>query len=325
MKRVLSGIRPTGKLHLGHLVGILNNWEKLQQAYDCYFMVADLHAYMSEYKNPKMIDQYILDNVADWILWGVDPQKSCIFVQSAVPEHLKLYFYLSLVTPLGRLYRCPSFKEQLRELKEKEINTLAFLGYPILQAADILIYKADTVPVGEDQLPHLELTREIVRRFHFIYKKEIFPEPQPMFTQMPKLLGTDGRKMSKSYQNCVYLDEEETSLRQKIMNMITDPARIKLTDPGHPDICNVYAFYKSFSSRHQEVYEWCVNAKKGCTQCKKELFELMNDLIAPRRKKKQELLAQKDVLTQIVLAGNVKAQEAARETIREVEVLFHES
>jgi len=229
------------------------------------------------------------------------------------------------VTPLGRLYRCPSFKEQLRELKEKEINTLAFLGYPILQAADILIYKADTVPVGEDQLPHLELTREIVRRFHFIYKKEIFPEPQPMFTQMPKLLGTDGRKMSKSYQNCVYLDEEETSLRQKIMNMITDPARIKLTDPGHPDICNVYAFYKSFSSRHQEVYEWCVNAKKGCTQCKKELFELMNDLIAPRRKKKQELLAQKDVLTQIVLAGNVKAQEAARETIREVEVLFHES
>lgn len=325
MKRVLSGIRPTGKLHLGHLLGILNNWSTLQQDNECFFMVADLHAYMSEYKNTAIINQHILDNVADWILWGVDPQKSCIFVQSAVPEHLKLYFYLSLVTPLGRLYRCPTFKEQLRELKEKEINTLAFLGYPILQAADILLYKADAVPVGEDQLPHLELTREIVRRFHFIYKKEVFPEPQPMFTQTPKLLGTDGRKMSKSYQNCIYLDEEEASLRQKVMNMITDPARVKLTDPGHPDICNVYAFYKSFSARPQEVFDWCSNAKKGCTQCKKEFFELMNDLIAPRRKKKQELLADPTELSRIVQSGNLQAQKAAAQTIREVEVLFHES
>lgn len=319
MKRVLSGIRPTGKLHLGHLVGILNNWEKLQKEYDCYFMAADLHALMSEYKNPSSVKNYIVDNIAEWIAWGIDPQKCCLFVQSEIIEHVRLYFYLSLMTPLGRLYRVPTYKEQLRELEEKEINTLAFLGYPVLQAADIIIYKADAVPVGEDQLPHLELTRELVRRFHFLYKTEIFPEPQHLLTETPKLPGTDGRKMSKSYNNCIYLDEDEKVLHQKVMNMFTDPLRIRLTDAGHPDTCNVSAFYRSLFPEKQGIHERCVQAKIGCTQCKKELFGLINDLIAPRRKKKQELLRDTGYLASLVEQGNGRARAVAGATLKEVE------
>ncbi|MDD5506133.1 MAG: tryptophan--tRNA ligase, partial [Candidatus Omnitrophica bacterium] len=220
-KRILSGMRPTGKLHLGHLVGALSNWAKLQDEYDCFFMIADWHALMSEYENPQGLRENMLDNLIDWLSCGIDPEKSTIFVQSHVPEHLELYFILSLVTPLGLLERCPTYKEQLREITNRDLSTYAFLGYPVLQAADILLYKASAVPVGEDQLPHLELTRQIVRKFNHLYKTNCFPEPNALLTEATRLPGLDGRKMSKSYNNYIGLSEEPEVIRKKVQNMIT--------------------------------------------------------------------------------------------------------
>jgi len=232
-------MRPTGKLHLGHWVGALSNWVALQEKYKCFFMVADWHALMSEYKNPSVVKDSILDNVSDFLAYGINPEESVLFIQSEVPEHLELFTIFSFLTPLGWLSRCPTFKEQVSQLKDKEINTYSFLGYPALQAADIALYKADAVPVGEDQLPHLELAREIIRRFHFLYHKEVFVEPQAILTKVPRLSGLDGRKMSKSYNNYISLDEDDKSIKNKISNMITDPARIKKEDKGHTDVCNV--------------------------------------------------------------------------------------
>src|SRR3989338_7537198 len=203
MNRVLSGMRPTGPLHLGHLLGALENWTKLQESHECFFMVADLHALMGEYENPADIQKNSIEMVIDWLACGVDPKKSVIFIQSQIPEHADLALILGMITPLGWLERNPTYKEQLREIKGRDLTTYGFLGYPVLQAADILLYKANKVPVGEDQLAHLELTREIVRRFHHLYRCHVFPEPQPRLTPAPKLLGVDGRKMSKSYGNAI--------------------------------------------------------------------------------------------------------------------------
>jgi len=318
MKRVLSGIRPTGKLHLGHWVGALANWIKLQNEYECFFMVADWHALMSEYKNSKDIKEIIIDNVSDWLAWGIDPKKSVIFVQSQVKEHLELFMVLSLGVPLGWLFRCPTFKEQLIQLKDKEINTYAFLGYPVLQAADILLYKANFVPVGEDQLPHLELTREIVRRFHSIYGQVVFVEPQPLLTTIPKLLGLDGRKMSKSYNNFIALDEEKKSIEEKVLSMFTDPSRIKKQDKGHPDICNVFSYYKVFAPHlKDDVYDWCTNAKKGCKECKKILAMQLVELIEERRKRKKEMIKDKDYIYSVLEEGNRNAQKFASLTLKE--------
>jgi tryptophanyl-tRNA synthetase len=318
-KVILSGMRPTGKLHLGHWVGALCNWVKLQEDYKCFFMVADWHALMSEYKNPAGIKDYILDNTSDWLSYGIAPEKSVIFVQSQVPEHLELFTILSFLTPLGWLYRCPTFKEQIAQLKDKEINTYSFLGYPVLQAADIVLYKANAVPVGEDQLPHLELCREIVRRFHFIYHKEIFIEPQALLTAIPRLSGLDGRKMSKSYNNYIALDEDDKSIRAKISNMFTDPSRIKKEDAGHPDICNVYSYYSVFfPDIKKEVYEWCSKAIKGCVECKQGLAEGIIKFIAPCRQKKKELLKKKDYICDILKEGRTKAKQVASETLEEV-------
>ncbi|MCM8826713.1 MAG: tryptophan--tRNA ligase [Candidatus Omnitrophica bacterium] len=318
-KRVLSGIRPTGKLHLGHWVGVLSNWVNLQDKYQCFFMVADWHALMSEYKSSREIKETIIDNVADWLAWGIDYKKSTIFVQSEVKEHLELFMMLSVITPLGWLFRCPTFKEQLVQLKDKEINTYAFLGYPVLQAADILLYKAHYVPVGEDQLPHLELTREIARRFHFIYNCEIFVEPQDILTPTPKFLGVDGRKMSKSYNNYISLDEELTSIETKVLSMFTDPSRIKNTDRGHPDICNVFSYYKVFAPKIiEEVRDWCSNAKRGCKDCKKMMAGILTEFMGERSRKKRELLKDKDIVISILEEGNRKAGNFASLTMKEV-------
>ena len=242
-KRVLSGMRPSGKLHLGHFHGVLENWLRLQKEHECLFFVADWHALTTEYNNPSNIQDNIKEMVIDWLSCGIDPDKSTIFLQSAVKEHAELHLLLSMITPLSWLERNPTYKEQLEEVKDKDLHTYGFLGYPVLQTADIIIYKADMVPVGIDQAPHLELSREITRRFNFLYGK-IFPEPQTLLTETPKLLGTDGRKMSKSYNNAIFLSDPPAVIEKKILPMMTDPARQRRTDKGNPELCPVYFLHK---------------------------------------------------------------------------------
>lgn len=322
-KRLLSGMRPTGPLHLGHLVGALRNWAKLQNKYDCFFMVADWHAHMSEYESPGEIRRYTLDNVIDWISCGLDPEKSTLFVQSHIKEHTELHLIFSNITPLGWLERCPTYKEQLRELAWRDLHTYGFLGYPVLQAADILIYKAYVVPVGQDQLSHLEITREILRRFQHIYKKSIFPQPQALLTQTPKLLGIDNRKMSKSYNNFIALSDSPDNVCRKTARMITDPQRIKKSDPGHPEICNVFSYFKTFKPEmEKEVYHWCSRAIAGCTECKRKLASVLNEVLAPIRQKRQELIRNKSRLKDILREGKEKASGVASNTLAEVKKLI---
>lgn len=322
-KRILSGMRPTGKLHLGHLVGALANWTKLQDGYDCFFMVADWHALMSEYEKPDDLKANILDNVIDWLACGIDPEKSTIFVQSHVPQHLELYFILSLITPLGLLERCPTYKEQLREIANRDLKTYAFLGYPVLQAADILLYKSATVPVGEDQLPHLELSRQIVRKFNHLYKTDCFPEPEALLTEATRLLGLDGRKMSKSYNNYIGLSEEPQVVRKKIQSMFTDPQRIRLSDPGHPHKCNVFSYYGVFFPKmKKEAEERCSKSKIGCTECKKELAGRIIDLLAPIQEKRNSLQKDKKYIQEILSCGCAKAADTAKKTIAQVRELL---
>ena len=311
-------MRPTGKLHLGHLVGALDNWVKLQQDYECFFMVADWHALMSEYEDTSQMSDFIIDNVIDWLSVGIDPDKSTLFIQSEVSEHLDLYMIFSCLIPLGLLERCPTYKEQMREVKKRNLNTYGFLGYPVLQAADILIYKADKVPVGEDQLPHLELTREIARRFNGLYKKDIFPSPEAILTKTPRLLGLDGRKMSKSYDNTVNLSDSADSVSLKISKMFTDPERIKITDKGHPDICNVFSYYSVFVPEIKEdVRDWCMNAKAGCTECKKRLAGGLIDKLKPVHDKRQDLAKDKTRIKKILENGREKAIAVASKTMKE--------
>ncbi len=319
-KRILSGMRPTGKLHLGHLVGALKNWIQLQDKYECLFMVADWHALMSEYKEPSRLKEFSVDNVIDWISCGIDPDKSVLFIQSHIPEHLELGMIFSCMTPLGWLERCPTYKEQLRELTTREINTYAFLGYPVLQAADILLYKSEIVPVGEDQLPHLELTRQIAGRFNNLMKKQIFPEPQAELTNVPRLMGTDGRKMSKSYNNYIGLSDSSLEVNKKVISMFTDPSRIRKTDVGHPDVCNVYNYYQVFASGEigSCVKEQCLRAKIGCTDCKKQLGEILNDYLAPIQSRRARLVEEKEKILGILEAGIDRAKLIASATIKEV-------
>ena len=315
-------MRPTGPLHLGHLVGALDNWRKLQEEYDCFFMVADWHALMSEYEAPEAIDCFVKENVADWIACGVDPKKSVIFRQSDVPEHLELYMVLSILTPLGWVERVPTYKEQLREVQGRDLATYGFLGYPILQAADILLYQAEIVPVGEDQVAHLELAREIVRRFKSLYKESPFPEPKALLTQSPKLLGIDGRKMSKSYQNAIALSDTPETIRKMIPKMFTDPLRIKMGDPGHPETCNVCQYYKMFSpERAKVVWEECRTAKRGCVQNKTELAEVLIQVTDPIRKKRAALLKEGDELLKILEKGKEAARDVASKTMNRVREL----
>lgn len=317
-------MRPTGKLHLGHLVGALENWVRLQDEYECFFMIADWHALMSEYEKPQQLKESILDNVIDWLACGINPEKSAIFIQSQVKEHLELYLVFSIITPLGLLERCPTYKEQLREITNRELHTYGFLGYPVLQAADILIYKAEVVPVGEDQLPHLELTRQIARKFNHLYKKEVFPEARALLTRETRLLGLDGRKMSKSYNNYIALSESPEAIRKKGQSMFTDPTRVKFNDPGHPDKCNVHNYYAVFApERKKEIDELCREAKIGCTDCKKELAEILIKFLEPIQEKRNGLLKKKGYISDILEEGRKKASTVAAQTMSEVKKLIN--
>jgi tryptophanyl-tRNA synthetase len=297
------------------MAGALENWRKFQAEFECFFMVADWHALMSEYHDPSSIYTYTLDNVAEWIACGIDPAVSTIFIQSQVPQHAELHLILSTVTPISWVERVPTYKEQLKELAAKDVNTYAFLGYPVLQAADILIYRADVVPVGEDQLPHLELTREIARRFNGIFG-EVFKEPQSRLTPTPRLLGLDRRKMSKSYGNAIDLADEPEVIRKKIMTAITDPKRIKFTDPGHPDECNVCHYYQVFFPDFApEANKRCRESVWGCTDCKRSLGEMLIQLLTPIRDKRAAVLKDPDTLKDILASGRKKAAAAANETM----------
>lgn len=324
--RVLSGMRPTGPLHLGHLVGALDNWRTLQQEYDCFFMVADYHALMSEYEHPERIRVWSYETVIDWLAAGVDPKRSVVFRQSDVSEHAELFAILSIVTPLGWVERVPTYKEQLREIQGRDLATYGFLGYPILQAADILLYRAAAVPVGEDQLPHLELTREIVRRVHFLTKAELFPEPKSLLTQAPKLLGTDGRKMSKSYGNTIALSGSPDSIRALVQKMFTDPLRIKRTDFGHPETCNVCNYWKLFlPNQYEKIWEECRSASRGCVQNKQELAEHVIQLTEPFREARKKFATESGEYSQIeklLQEGAQRARDVACATLADVKRAF---
>ncbi|MGI5859170.1 MAG: tryptophan--tRNA ligase [Tepidanaerobacteraceae bacterium] len=316
---VMSGMRPTGRLHMGNMMGALTNWVKLQNDYDCFFVVVDWHALTTGYENTHDIKENIRQMVIDWISVGLDPEKCNIFIQSHVKQHAELHLLLSMITPLSWLERCPTYKEQLKQLESKEINTYGFLGYPVLMATDILIYKADKVPVGKDQEAHIELTREIARRFNYIYKP-VFPEPEALYTEFKVLPGIDGRKMSKSYDNYIEISASPETIRQKVRMMITDPARIRKNDPGHPDICNVYAYYNIFDENDntKELKEVCEKGQIGCVECKKKLASLIIDKMEPIHQKRKELEKNTTIIDEILNNGAKHARSVAERTLEEV-------
>lgn len=317
-KRILSGIRPTGKLHLGNYVGALENWVRLQQEYDCFYMVADWHALTSDYADTREIMENVQSIVLDWLSAGLDPEISVLFIQSKVKQHAELALLLGMFVPLPWLERCPTYKEALQQVKEKDLRTYGFLGYPVLQAADILIYKADAVPVGEDQLPHLELTREIARRVNFICG-DIFKEPQDILSRVPKLLGTDGRKMSKSYGNCIFLSDDEQTVNEKVSQMVTDPARVRRSDKGHPEICSVFDYQKVFTpERTSEIESGCRAATLGCVDCKKILAASLKALLDPMRARRAEILKNPDHVRNVIEEGNRRAAAEAEKTMMAV-------
>jgi tryptophanyl-tRNA synthetase len=344
-RRVLSGMRPTGKLHIGHYVGALQNWVRLQESYDCFFFVADWHALTTEYADTSRVKENIFEMVFDWLAAGLDPEKATIFIQSHVPQHAELHLLLSMMTPLGWLERVPTYKDQKENLKEKDLNTYGFLGYPLLQSADILMYKAAYVPVGEDQVPHVEITREIARRFNQFYwldatlrfpvnrdipeeqRRYVFPEPQPLLTKSPRLPGTDGRKMSKSYGNSILLSDPEPLVRSKLKTMVTDPARVRRTDPGNPDICPVGDLHKIFSSAETmaEVRQGCTTAGIGCIQCKSWVADNIVNVLNPIQERRRRYEENPRLAWDILEAGSARARQAADATLAETRESMHMS
>jgi tryptophanyl-tRNA synthetase len=322
--RVLSGMRPTGPLHLGHLVGALDNWVAMQDEFDCFFVIVDWHALTTDYAEPAAIPGNVREVALDWLAAGIDPERSCLFVQSDVPAHAELHLLLSMIVPVPWLERVPTYKEQQEELRERELNTYGFLGYPLLQTADILIYRARLVPVGEDQVPHLELSREIARRFNHLYG-ELFPEPQARLTPAARLPGTDGRKMSKSYGNTIDLRETETTVRAKIDSMLTDPQRTHRHIPGNPEICPVFAHHKVFSP--EAVRSWsdsgCRTAAIGCRDCKAALRTEIERRLAPLRARRAELAADPTRVEAILARGAERARTVAAETLDGVRRAMH--
>ncbi|MBI2818413.1 MAG: tryptophan--tRNA ligase [Acidobacteria bacterium] len=317
--RVLSGLRPTGKIHIGHLVGALNNWIELQTKYECYFFVADWHALTTHYADTSELQKYIWESVTDYLAVGLDPSQAVLFQQSRLPQHAELHLLLSLITPLGWLERVPSYKEQRENIQDKDLGTYGFLGYPVLQSADILMYRADYVPVGEDQVAHIELTREICRRFNNYYGA-VFPEPQPLLTPVPRLPGTDGRKMSKSYDNAIYLSDPEPVVREKVSTMLTDPARQRRTDPGNPDICPVFAYHKLCSPKQtvEMVNVECRRAGIGCVEDKKLMAGNLVQFLAPYRERRVPYEADPKRVWDILEDGTRRASVTAEETMDSV-------
>jgi tryptophanyl-tRNA synthetase len=355
-KRVLSGMRSTGKLHLGNYVGALENWVRMQEQYDCFFFIADWHALTTDYADTSRLKENSVEVLLDWLAAGLDPAKCVMFIQSHVPAHAELHLLLSMITPLGWLERVPTYKEQKENIKEKDLGTYGFLGYPVLQSADILIYKADIVPVGEDQVAHVELTREIARRFNgiyayaqplvaetscltpdqkhiltsngteitpdtdYIFPRIVFPEPQAMLTPAPRLPGTDGRKMSKSYDNAVMLTDPEPVVRQKLKTMVTDPARVRRNDPGNPDVCPVGDLHKIFSNQETmaKVYEGCRSAGIGCIECKGWAADAIVQLLNPMQERRKKYEDNPRLAWDILDAGSSRAREIAGATMDEV-------
>jgi tryptophanyl-tRNA synthetase len=344
-KKVLSGMRSTGKLHLGNYVGALANWVKMQDEHECYFCVADLHALTTDYADTSQVKQNSIDVLLDWLAAGLDPARCVMFIQSHVPQHSELHLLLSMITPLGWLERVPTYKEQRENIKEKDLGTYGFLGYPVLQSADILLYKADLVPVGEDQVAHIELTREIARRFNLIYPKPgweghvirqidvagptkeerlrrdfVFPEPQPLLTPAAKLPGTDGRKMSKSYGNTIMLTDPEPIVRQKLKTMVTDPARVRRTDPGNPDVCPVGDLHKIFSDKetNEKVNIGCRSAGIGCIECKSWAADALVKILNPIQERRKKYEDNPRLAWDILEAGSDQARKVAGSTMNEV-------
>src|SRR6201987_3712607 len=321
-KRVLSGMRPTGKLHLVNYVGALQNWVGMQDQNECFFCVVDWHALTTDYEDTSRVKENSLEVAFDWLAAGLDPEKSVLFLQSHVPAHAELHLLLSMITPLGWLERVPTYKEQRENIKDKDLGTYGFLGYPLLQAADILIYKADVVPVGEDQVAHIELTREIARRFNGFYgaTTPVFPEPQSLLTPAAKLPGTDGRKMSKSYGNTIMLADPEPVVRQKLKTMVTDPARVRRSDPGNPDVCPVGDLHKIFSSKETmaKVNKGCRSAGIGCIECKSWAADALVKLLVPMQERRKKFEDNPRLAWDILEAGSERARQAAGQTMEDV-------
>ncbi len=319
-RRVVSGMRPTGKLHLGHLVGALNNWAPLQDEYDCFYFVADWHALTSEYADTSGLVTSAYDMVADWVAAGLDPERSTLFVQSLVPEHAELFLLLSMTIPIPWLERVPTYKEQIEQLSDKDLSTLGFLGYPLLQTADVVMYDAHFVPVGEDQVAHLELSREIVRRFHNFYG-QLFVEPQPLLTKFPRLPGLDNRKMSKSYGNTIALSDDAETVRKKVMQMYTDPKRVRADIPGTVEGNPVFMYHDAFNPDVAEVDDLKSRyraGKVGDVEVKNKLANALNAHLDPMRARRADVLARPDALREILYEGSRKARAIASETMDRV-------
>jgi tryptophanyl-tRNA synthetase len=318
-KRVLSGMRPTGPLHLGNYHGALANWVKIQDQYDCFFFIADWHALTSDYEKPDKISGFVKNMILDWLSVGLSPEKSTLFVQSHIKEHAELFLILSMITPVSWLERNPTYKDQIVQLSNKDLSTFGFLGYPVLQAADIIIYKANGVPVGIDQVPHVEITREIARRFNYLYGN-VFPEPQAILTETPKILGTDRRKMSKSYDNAIYLSDTPEQISVNVSRMITDPQRARKDDPGDPGVCNVFDFHKLYSdsSTVAEINHQCRTAAIGCVACKKIMAKNLAEALKPVREKRSFYESRPKLVEEIIASGDDKARKVAKQTMEEI-------
>src|SRR5688572_14886978 len=325
LKRVVSGMRPTGRLHLGHLVSALQNWELLQREYDCFYFVADWHALTSNYADNAPIVADALDNAADWIGAGIDPDKSTLFVQSLVPEHAELYLLLQMVTPIPWLERVPTYKEQIDQLSDRDLSSIGFLGYPLLQTADVIIYDAHYVPVGEDQVPHLELSREVVRRFHNYYG-EVFVEPQPRLTPTPRLPGLDNRKMSKSYGNTIDLADSAEDVVKKVRQMYTDPKRVRADIPGTVEGNPVFIYHDTFNPNRDEVEELKARYRAGTVgdvEVKTKLATAVNQRLAPLRERRAQVLSKPGYVRDVLIEGSRKARAVAQETMARVRAAVH--
>jgi tryptophanyl-tRNA synthetase len=322
-KRVVSGMRPTGRLHLGHFHGAVKNWIEISKTAECFFFSADWHALTSEYKDTSGVGQAQREMFADWVACGLDPERSTLFIQSHVKQHAELYLLLGMIAPLGWLERVPTYKEQQEQLREKDLNNYGFLGYPVLQTADVSLYGADAVPVGQDQVAHIELSREIVRKFNHHFgtpAKPVLVEPRAYLTDVPKILGLDGRKMSKSYGNAVELGEDPVTARKRIMQAVTDPARMRRNDPGHPEVCPIFYLHKAYSppATIELVDRECRVAGIGCVDCKKMLLESLVPALEKHREARAELDRNPGRLDELVQLGTSKASKVAEETMTAV-------
>jgi tryptophanyl-tRNA synthetase len=312
-------MRPTGPLHLGNLHGALANWVNMQEQYDCFFFIADWHALTSDYEDTGQISDYVRKLLIDWLSAGLSPDKSTLFIQSHIKEHAELFLILSMITPVPWLERNPTYKDQILQLSNKDLSTYGFLGYPVLQAADIIMYKAYGVPVGVDQVPHVEITREIARKFNNLYG-EVFPEPESILTRTPKILGIDGRKMSKSYNNAIFLSDNPDDIAAKVSRMLTDPQRARKNDPGNPDVCNVYEFHKLYSDKQtiEKINRECRTADIGCVECKQIMAEYLIAFLEPMRQKRNDYESRPKLVDDIIEEGCEKARRVARQTMTEV-------